>query len=106
VRVAVPGLQGSNMIKKFLMAISVLLAIVAVVYLSSRSRFAAASFETVISLVYLILIGGGSIYKLLQWWHYRKDPAKRESIAFALRTVPARWRQFYMDEGNDKAKKR
>lgn len=91
---------------KFLMAIGVLLIIAAVIYLSSRSQLAATIAADIISLWFLVLIVGGSIYKLTLWWRYRNDPAKRERIAFSTSSFPARLRRFYMDERADETKRR
>jgi hypothetical protein len=90
---------------KFLMAISVLLIITAVIYLSSRSQLAATIAADIISLWFLVLIVGGSIYKLTLWWRYRNDPAKRERIAFSTSSFPARLRRFFYDEKEEAAKK-
>jgi hypothetical protein len=90
---------------KFLMAVGALLIIMAVIYLSSRSHLAATIATDIISLWFLILVVGGSIYKLTLWWRYRHDPAKREKVVFLTPLYPSRLRKFYMDEKEDGAKK-
>ncbi|MEN3332915.1 MAG: hypothetical protein V7641_2280 [Blastocatellia bacterium] len=85
---------------KFLMAIGVLLIITAVIYLSSRSHLAATIASDIISLWFLVLIIGGSIYKLTLWWRYRHDPAKREKVVFSTPLYPSRLRKFFYDEEN------
>lgn len=91
---------------KFLMAIGVLLIITAVIYLSSRSHLAATIVDDIISLWFLVLVVGGSIYKLTMWWRYRHDPVERERITFSTSSFPARLRRFYMDEKADETKQR
>ena len=83
---AVSTSQVSSRIKNFLLAISVLLAIAAVIYLSSKSRLAATGFETAISLVYIVLVGGGSIYKVSQWWRSRHNPSRSGQAASLSQT--------------------
>jgi hypothetical protein len=90
---------------KFLMAIGVLLIITAVIYLSSRSHLAATIATDIISLWFLVLIVGGSIYKLTLWWRYRHDPAMREKVVFSTQLSPSRLRRFFYDEKEDGAKK-
>ena len=90
---------------RFLMAIGVLLTITAVIYLSSRSHLAATIATDIISLWFLFLIVGGSIYKLALWWRYRHDPAMREKVVFSTQLSPSRLRRFFYDEKEDGAKK-
>jgi len=90
---------------KLLMAVGVLLIITAVIYLSARSHLAATIATDIISLWFLILIVGGSIYKLTLWWRYRHDPAKRERVTFSTQFYPSRLRRFFYDEKEDGAKK-
>ena len=91
--------------KKFLMAIGVLLIITAVVYLSARSHLAATIAEDIIGLWFLVLVVGGSIYKLTLWWRYRHDPAKREQVVFSTGFYPSKLQRFFYDEKEDGAKK-
>jgi hypothetical protein len=93
------------MIKKLLMALSVLLVICAVMYLSSRSHLAMTIFTDIIRLWLLVMIVGGSIYKLAQWWRYRHDPAMREKVVFSTQLYPSRLRRFFYDEKEDAAKR-
>jgi hypothetical protein len=93
------------MIKKLLMAASVLLVIMAVIYLSARSHVAETIFTDILRVVIFGAIIGGSIYKLAQWWRYRHDPRKREQAASLSQVYPARLRRFIYDEEDDKAKR-
>ncbi|HEY9231484.1 MAG TPA: hypothetical protein VIS78_05040, partial [Blastocatellia bacterium] len=81
------------------------LVICVVIYLSSRSRLAMTVFEDIISLWFVVLIVGGSIYKLAQWWRYRHDPAKREQAASLSQVYPSALRRFFYDEKEDEAKR-
>jgi len=93
------------MIKKFLMASGVLLIIMAVMYFSSRSHLAATIATDIITLWFLILVVGGSIYKLTLWWRYRKDPAMRERVVFSTSFYLSGLRKFFYDEKADEPKK-
>ena len=89
------------MIKKLLMAASVLLGIMAVMYLSARSHLAETIFTDVIRVGILALVIGGSFYKLTLWWRYRHDPVNRERAASLSQVYPARLRRFFYDEEED-----
>ena len=93
------------MMKKLLMAASVLLVIMAVMYLSARSHLAETIFADVTRITILALVVAGSIYKVTQWWHYRHDPIKRERAASLSQVYPARLRRFFYDEEADKARR-
>jgi hypothetical protein len=84
--------------KNVLMAIAVLLTIMAVIYLSARSRLAKTIATDVIDLWFLFVVVGGSIYKLTLWWRYRKDPVRREQVVFSTPPYPPRLRRFFYDE--------
>jgi hypothetical protein len=90
---------------KFLMAVGVFLTIWAVIYFSLRSHLVETIASGTISLMYLVLVGGGSIYKLALWWRNRHDPAKREAIAYSTGFYSSRLRKFFYDEKEDGAKK-
>jgi len=91
--------------KNLLMAMSVLMIIMAVMYFSARSHLAKTIATDVIDLWFLVLAVGGSIYKLILWWRYRKDPAMRERVAFSTPLYPSRLRKFFYDEKADEPKK-
>jgi hypothetical protein len=86
------------MIKKLLMAASVLLVIMAVMYLSARSHLAKTLFADILRVVILGPIIVGSVYKLALWWRHRGDPVKRERVASLSQVYPARLRRFFYDE--------
>lgn len=90
---------------KLLMAASVLLVITGVIYLSARSHLAETIATGVIDLAFLVLVVGGSIYKLTLWWRYRNDPAKREQVVFSTPFFSSRLRKFFYDEKEDAATK-
>lgn len=83
---------------KLMMAAGVLLIIMAVLYLSARSRLAETIATGVIDLFFLVLVVGGSIYKLRLWWRYRHDPVKREQVVFSTPFFSSRLRKFFYDE--------
>jgi len=91
--------------KNLLMAVSVLLTIMAVMYLSARSRLAKTIATDLIDLWFLVLVIGGSIYKLTLWWRYRKDPVRRERMIFSTPLYPSRLRRFFYDEKADEGRK-
>ncbi len=93
------------MIKKLLMAASVLLVIMAVMYLSARSHLAKTISTDILRAVILGPVIIGSVYKLALWWRHRDDPVKRERVASLSQAYPARLRRFFYDEPGDKAKK-
>jgi hypothetical protein len=93
------------MIKKLMMAASVLLVIMAVIYLSARSHLAKTIATGTIDAFFIVVVVGGSLYKLTQWWHYRHDPINRERAASPSQVYPARLRRFFYDEVDDKAKR-
>lgn len=93
------------MIKKLLMAASVLLVIMAVMYLSARSHLAKTIAAGTIDAFFIVFVVAGSLYKVTQWWHYRHDPVRRGQAASSSRAYPARLRRFFYDEDAGKAKR-
>ena len=93
------------MIKKLLMAASVLLVIMAVMYLSTISHLAETIFADILRVVILGPVIVGSVYKLALWWHHRHDQVKRGQVASLSQAYPARLRRFIYDEGADNAKR-
>ena len=91
--------------KNLLLAVGVLLVIMAVIYLSERSRLAATVGGMAFDAVLVAVVVGGSIYKLALWWRYRHDPARREQVVFSNPFYPPRRRRFFYDETDDSAKK-
>ena len=87
------------------MAAAVLLIIMAVMYFSARSPLAKTIATDIIDLWFLVLVVGGSIYKLTLWWRHRRDPARREQVVYSTPLFPASLRRFYFDEKKDVEKK-
>ena len=87
------------------MAAAVLLIIMAVMYLSARSRLAATIASDIIDLWFVVLVVGGSLYKLALWWRYRHDPARREQVVFSTQLFPASLHRLFFDEKEDRKKK-
>lgn len=88
---------------QYAIGFAVCLSIVAVAVLVTWAPQSLILMADIVVLVALVILceGGGSIYKLVLWFRYRKDPDRRELIASSSQVYPKRLRNFLMDEPDE-----